>query len=52
MPTKRTFDLIVLTVLFTHGALGLAKIWAGRISADPNEDAIKNTVAGAVSVVA
>lgn len=34
MPTKRTFDLVVLTVLGVHGVIGLAKMWAARESSE------------------
>jgi hypothetical protein len=30
MPTKRTFDLVLITALALHPAVGLVKMWAAR----------------------
>lgn len=35
MPTKRTFDLIVMTTIGVHFAFGLVKLWAHRTNAEP-----------------
>lgn len=48
MPTKRMFDLVVLTVLLTKPAFGLVKLWAARHS---THDGIDGTVGGAVNVI-
>lgn len=48
MPTKRMFDLVVLTVLLTKPAFGLVKLWAARHS---THDGIDGTVAQAAQVV-
>lgn len=50
MPTKRTFDLVVLTVILAHPVTGLFKMWATRKMADNSGSATK-TVAGAVNIV-
>lgn len=47
MPTKRQFDMVVLTVLLLKPAVGLVKLWAARHS---THDGIDGVVAGAAAV--
>ncbi len=51
MPSKRTFDLVVLVVLLAHPVIGLAKVWATRVSADPDAGPVSQVVAGATRIV-
>lgn len=51
MPTKRTFDLIVITTIFLHPVVGLAKMWATRKVAVDNTGPVTNTVAGAARII-
>lgn len=47
MPTKRVFDLVVLTGLLLKPAVGLVKLWAARHSTHEGLDGV---VAQAVAV--
>jgi hypothetical protein len=49
VPTKRTFDLIVITTLGVHFAFGLVKLWAHRTNAEPGDGPLSR-VAEAVVV--
>lgn len=49
MPTKRTFDLVVLTTIGVHFAWGLVKLWAARTLAEPGTGPA-TSAAGAVMV--
>lgn len=49
MPTKRTFDLVVLTTVGVHFAWSLVKLWAARTLAEPGTG-IATNAAGAVMV--
>jgi hypothetical protein len=44
MPTRRTFDLVVLTTIFLHPVLGLYKMWATRKATQA--DTVLGSVAG------
>ena len=48
MPTKRIFDLVVLTTLLLHPAVGLLRVSARRWSQD--SDGVLGTVGSAVEV--
>lgn len=48
MPTKRIFDLIVITGLLLHPAVGLVKIAARRWQRESNGP--MGTLAGAIAV--
>ena len=50
MPTKRIFDLTVLTILLTKPAFGLAKMAARRWSAQYPEGSALETVGDAIQV--
>lgn len=47
MPTKRMFDMVVLTALLIQPVKGLVKLWAARHS---THDGIDGIVADAVQV--
>ena len=51
MPTKRTFDLIVITTLLVHAAWSIPNNWAHRVRADNSEQGFKNNLAGAVELM-
>ncbi len=48
MPTKRTFDLIILTGIFLHAALALPRMAARRWVGESN--GIMGTIGSAVGV--
>lgn len=48
MPTRRIFDLTLLTILLAHPAVGLVKLAARRWTQESN--GAMNTVGGAVKV--
>lgn len=51
MPTKRMFDLVVLTVILIHPVKGLVKMVATRKAGDPNDTGVMgNIVSGAVRI--
>jgi hypothetical protein len=50
MPSKRTFDLVVVVTLLVSVAWGLPNMWAARKLADPNTSDVVDNVAGAVSL--
>lgn len=52
MPTKRQFDLVVLTVVLMHPVVGLFRMWATRRAANADESALTATLAGATKLVA
>lgn len=49
MPTKRIFDMVIITTLFARGAFGLGKLWAARHSTHDGADGV---AARAVMVLA
>lgn len=51
MPTKRMFDMTVLVVLLAHPVLGLAKMWAARVSSDTDASPLSRVAAGATRIV-
>lgn len=51
MPTKRMFDLVVITGLLMQPVKGLFKMWASRKVQDENSGDLSRVVAGAVRVV-
>lgn len=50
-PTKKQFDLIVVTWILLEMAWGLPKLWAHRISANNNSNQAAKVVAGAIESV-
>ncbi len=48
MPTKRTFDLILVVAVLSHSAFALARMWARRQVAEGS--AIGSTVGAATQV--
>jgi hypothetical protein len=48
MPNRRTFDLILITALALHPAIGLVKMWAARHLRE--SDGATGVVAEAVKV--
>lgn len=51
MPTKKIFDLVLVTWILAEMAWGLPMLWAHRKSADPNSGTISNLVAGSIEAV-
>lgn len=49
MPTKRTFDLLVITLLLSKPAFGLIRMYAARAARE--ESGVESTVASAALVV-
>ena len=52
MPTRRTFDLVVITTIFLHPVVGLFKMWAARKIAVDNSGPIGTLAGGAMRIVA
>lgn len=50
MPTKRTFDLIIISALLLRAAWTIPNQWAARVTADQSESGIKNNIAAAVQL--
>ncbi len=50
MPTRRTFDLIVIVFIGGHFVKGLFKQWATRVVNDADSGPVSQTVAGAVRI--
>lgn len=50
MPSKRTFDLIVLTTILVQPVKGLFKMWSIRKASDPNAGVVSAVVAGATRI--
>lgn len=51
MPTKRQFDLVILTTILIGPVASLFKIWAARKLAVDNAGADAKLLAGAVSIL-
>lgn len=51
MPTKRTFDLIIITGLLLHAALALPKMWAARKAGEGNDGFVDNAASAVIGVV-
>lgn len=52
MPTRRTFELVVITVVAMQPVLAMAKLWAHKTLAETQDGGIANTTAKVVSVIA
>lgn len=51
MPTKRQFDMVILTLILFQPVKGLVKMWATRRAMDNNDNGIMGTtVSGAVRI--
>lgn len=50
MPTKRMFDLVVLSVVLMHPVTGLFRMWATRKAASTDDSPLANVAAGAVKI--
>lgn len=51
MPTKRTFDLIVLTGLLMHAAIALPKMWAAREASEGDGGFATKTASAVLGLV-
>lgn len=52
MPTKKMFDLVLITALLLHGAMALPKMWAARKAAEGNGGLVDNAASAVIGVVA
>lgn len=50
MPTKRIFDLVILTVLLSKPVFGLVHMVATRRAIDPDQSPLTATLAGAAKL--
>jgi hypothetical protein len=51
MPTRRTMELIVITVIALHPVVALAKLWAHKTLATSPENSVAHESAKIVSVI-
>ena len=51
MPTRRTMELIVITVVLMHPVVALAKLWAHKTLAQSSEGSVSHGAAEIVSVI-
>jgi hypothetical protein len=51
MPTKRTFDLIIMTGLLLHAAMALPKMWAVRKASENDSGFVDNAASAVIGVV-
>ena len=51
MPTRRTMELIVITVVLMHPVVALAKLWAHKTLATSAEGSVSHESAKIVSVI-
>jgi len=51
MPTRRTLELVVITVVLLHPVVALAKLWAHKTLATAPEGSVAHRGAEIVSVV-
>lgn len=52
MPTKRQFDMVVITVILMHPVTALFKMWGARKLSVDNSGPVANIVAGATNLAA
>ena len=52
MPTRRTLELVVITVVLLHPVVALAKLWSHKTLATSAEGSISHRGAEIVSVIA
>lgn len=52
MPTKRQFDMVVLTIILVHPVTSLFKMWSARKLAVDNTGPAATVIAGATRLVA
>lgn len=51
VPTKRQFDMVILTLILFQPVKGLVKMWAARRTMDNNDNGIMGTtVSGSVRI--
>ena len=50
LPTKRMFDLVILTIVLAHPAFGLLRMASRRWSKESNEGSALETLGDAVQV--
>ena len=51
MPTRRTMELVVITVVLLHPVVALAKLWSHKTLATSPQGSIAHSTAEIVSVV-
>lgn len=51
MPTRRTMELIVITVVLMHPVVALAKLWSHKTLATQPEGTVSHGAAQIVSVI-
>ena len=51
MPTRRTMELVVITVLLMHPVVALAKLWSHKTLATTQPGSIAHGTAEVVSVI-
>lgn len=51
MPTRRTMELIVITVVLLHPVVALAKLWSHKTLAQSPEGSVAHGTAQIVSVI-
>jgi hypothetical protein len=51
MPTRRIFELMIVTVIFMHPALGLIRLWGAKTLGKQPEGSIGHGIAEIVTVI-
>lgn len=51
MPTRRIMELVVLTVIFSKPAFGLAKLWATKTLGETSPGSISHMAAETMAVL-
>jgi hypothetical protein len=52
MPTRRTLELVVISIIALHPVFAMAKLWAHKTLAETSEGSIAHGTAEIVSVIA
>jgi hypothetical protein len=52
MPTRRTLELVVLTVVLMHPVVALARLWSHKTLATSPAGSVSHSTAEIVSVIA
>lgn len=52
MPTKRQFDMVILSIILVHPVVGLFKMWSARKLAVDDSGPVATVIAGATRIVA
>lgn len=51
MPTRRTFELIIITIMLTKPALAMVHLWANKAFQDAQPGTVKHGAAEIITVV-